>query len=597
MDQIEEVRSKVDIVDLISSYVTLKKSGRNFKANCPFHEEKTPSFMVSSERQIFKCFGCQEGGDVFKFLMRKEGLEFGEALRMLADRVGVTLKSFKADKGQQQKEKLVEINHLASEYFAYLLTEHKAGKKALEYLKNRGIRNESIKRFKLGFAPDEWEGLTKYLTRKKKYILEDVEKAGLAIKGNRGYYDRFRNRVMFALMDHRDRVVGFAGRVFDDSKSLPADRQEAKYVNSPETDIYHKSAVLYGLETTKEEIKRKDRAVVVEGELDAIASYEAGVKNVVAIKGSALTVEQIDLLKRFTENIALALDQDVAGDKAARRGIELAEQKGMNVRVIRLKYGKDPDECARKSARLWKDSVAEAVPVFDFYLDSAKERFGVDTPEGKRQISDEMAKALAVVTNEVVKAHYVKKTAELLEVGEEAVEAEVGKQARQWQNQKQEEGKKQAPQDKSRKQVMEEYLLALLLQKENLVEQLVVKVDEDWFGAGAIKKVMVAIIDWFVKKKKWEVNKFVDSLPEELRGVIDTAYLTDMSAWEKDEDRIVLEFDKACEKLAEITLKERVNELSQEIKMAESNKEKEKVKKLQGELVEVSKQIKMLGKT
>ena len=244
-----------------------------------------------------------------------------------------------------------------------------------------------------------------FLVKKKGYKLSEVEQAGLIIKSEkkRGYYDRFRGRVMFTLFDHRSRVVGFAGR------TLESDVKQAKYVNTPETLLYHKSSVLYGLERTRAEIKKANKAVVVEGELDAISSYQAGVKNVVAIKGSALTEEQIGLLKRYADNLSLALDSDMAGDQAARRGIELAEKVGLNIRVINLKYGKDPDECVRKSSRLWKDSVAQAVPVYDFAIDSAVARYGVDTPEGKKKISDEVSISLSKIGNQVITAQFVQK--------------------------------------------------------------------------------------------------------------------------------------------------------------------------------------------
>jgi len=328
MDQIEQIRQKVDVVELVGEQVVLKKAGRNFKGLCPFHEEKTPSFMVSPERQIFKCFGCQEGGDVYGWLMKREGMEFAEALRTLADKVGIELKSFRPSKEQQVREKLLEINHLASEYYHYLLMTHKLGKKALQYLMKRGITKALMKRFKLGYSSNEWEGLINFLVKKKGYKVEELEMAGLGIKGQRGYYDRFRNRVMFSLFDHRSRVVGFAGRVFEKEET------QAKYVNTPETSLYHKSNILYGLEITKEAVKKANKAVVVEGEIDAISSYKAGVKNVVAIKGSALTEGQVELLKRFCENIVLALDADVAGDQAARRKIQ------MNVLKKVVDYGK-----------------------------------------------------------------------------------------------------------------------------------------------------------------------------------------------------------------------------------------------------------------
>src|SRR3989344_2282337 len=517
MDSIEEVQRKTDIVDLISQYVTLKKSGRNFKALCPFHEEKTPSFMVSAERQIFKCFGCQEGGDAFAFLMKKEAMEFGEALRYLADKAGIELKQYQPTQNQKHKEKLLAINHLASEYYHYLLNQHKSGTKALQYLLKRGISKTSIKTFKLGFAPLAWEGLAKYLHNKKGYSLEELEAAGLSIKGEKGFYDRFRGRVMFTLFDLRSRVVGFAGRVME---------KDPKYINTPETEIYHKSQVLYGLETTKEAIKKANKAVVVEGELDAISSYQAGVKNVVAIKGSALTSEQIDLLKRFTDNLALALDADAAGDAAARRGIELAEAAGMNIRVINLKYGKDPDECAQHSSRLWKDSVDQAVPIYDYLIASAKKRFGTDTPEGKRQISEEVARVLSTISNQVVKAHYIKKLAEVLDVGEAAVAAEVDRQGRGIVL-----GQPASPIKpvQTREEKIQDYVLALLIQAEVGIEKLVKLVEAKWFSEGAAKKVIEVLLEWAKAGKDWNVGKFVAGLPAELTAAVDTAYLTDLS--------------------------------------------------------------------
>src|SRR3990167_5515569 len=581
MDQIEEVRRKTDIVQLISETVALKKAGRNFKALCPFHEEKTPSFMVSPERQMFKCFGCQKGGDVYKFVMERERLDFGEALRMLADRAGVQLKEFRPGPDQKIKEKLLEINHLASEYFHYLLSEHKAGKPALDYLLKRGVSKTSIKTFKLGFSANEWEGLHRFLTKKKNYQDEDLERAGLAIKGERGWYDRFRDRIMFPLFDHRNRVVGFSGRVFD------KESKEAKYVNSQETLLYHKSEVLYGLETTKEAIKKANKAVVVEGELDLISSYQAGVTNVVAIKGSALTIEQIDLLKRFCEHLVLALDMDTAGDAASRRGIELAETKGLNVRVIRLEYGKDPDECAQHSARLWKDSVAGAVPVYDFYIESAKARFGTDTPEGKRQISDELSPLLVRISNQVIKEHYIKKLAEVLGVSEDAVNQEVEKKyipARQdseRQAQKQEE-----PQ--TRQERLEEYLLALVLVLGDKMEPAVKRIDIKSLSQGASARVFNQLQQWFTKQTVWEINRFVTTLPEELVGAVDTAYLTDLKQTASDPDALAAEIDKTLSELKKMAAKIKLSQLTREIKAAVGQKDTAKRKALETELVETT---------
>lgn len=585
MDQIEEVRRKIDIVELISQQVALKKAGRNFKGLCPFHDEKTPSFIVSSERQIFKCFGCSEGGDVYGWLMKREGMEFGEALRFLAQKAGVELKDFRPSGDQKIKERLLEVNHLAAEFYHYLLTEHRVGKKGLEYLLKRGIIKDSIRLFKLGYSPNEWQGLTDYLTKKKGYKLSELEQAGLAIKGNGGrYYDRFRGRIMFPLFDHRGRVVGFAGRVLD------PEAKEAKYINSPETILYHKSSILYGLEITKEAIKKANRAIVVEGELDAISSYQAGVKNVAAIKGSALTEGQIELLKRFCENVSLALDSDSAGEAASRRGIELAEKLGLNVRIIRVKEGKDPDECAQKGARLWKDSVAEAVAVYDFLIEAGVKRYGVKTVEGKRKLSEEIAGVLAKVDNEVIKAHYIKKLAKVLEVEEEAVRMEVDKVGKVAEVAKVEQVA-EAEQEKTRQERLEEYLLALILQADKEMKKFVSLVKPEEWGETVIKKILEQLQQWFKKDKEWEINKFVRSLAAELVAQVDAAYLLDLGRLTEDRDRLEREIEKTLADIRRLNIKQKLEQLSKEIGQAEKEKDRAKLNKLQKEFRETAKSL------
>jgi DNA primase len=583
MDQIEEIRRKVDIVELISETVSLKKAGRNWRGLCPFHDEKTPSFMVSPERQMFKCFGCGIGGDCFKFVMERERLEFGEALRLLADRAGVLLKEFRPGPDQIMREKLAEINHLTSEYYHYLLTDHPVGQAAREYLLKRGVTSASIKTFKLGFSPNEWEGLRRFLG-KKKYSDELIERAGLIIRGQRGWYDRFRNRIMFPLFDYRNRVVGFSGRVFE------TESREAKYVNSPETQLFHKSEILYGLTITKTAIKKADKVVVVEGEFDLIISFQAGVKNVVAIKGSALTNDQLDLLKRFCGHLVLALDTDAAGDAASRRGIELAEAKGLNIRVIQLAYGKDPDECARHSSQLWKKSVKTAVPIYDFYIESAKTRFGVDTPEGKRQISDELAPILGKITNQVVKAHYIKKLAGVLGVDEAAVSAEIDKQSRQGLVPPASPAR--PVMNRSRRELVEEYSLALTLAHEDHLAEVVGQVEIGWFAPGARQQVMIRLKDWFAKRKTWKINRFIATLPAELVGVVDSAFLTDLKQLGTDREALERETVKTFKMLKTLAAKDDLARLAVAIKEAETKQDKTRRQRLEAELVE---KVKFLG--
>ena len=467
MDQVQEIKQKVDIVELIQEHLQLKKAGRNYKGLCPFHGEKTPSFMVNPELQIFKCFGCQVGGDAYTFLQKIEGMDFYESLQTLAKRTGVTIISYRPTGQEELREKLIRINSMAAEYYHYLLTKHELGKKALEYLKKRKINDESIEKFKLGFAPEGWDYLFKYLTQKKKFETADLERVGLITKT----YDRFRNRIIFPLLSPRGQTLGFAGRLMPDSTD-----KSGKYVNTSETEIYHKSEMLYGLDITRSEIKAVGFAVVVEGEIDCIASYQSGIKKVVAIKGSALTDRQVEILRRICDTAVLALDTDVAGDAAARRGIEVAEKASLSIKIAVLKGAKDPGDYAIENSDGWKDLIAKAIPIYDFYLNSAVDRYGLEA-SGKRKIGQELLPIWARIDDEIVRAHYIQLLAKTLGVEEEDIRIQMGK----IRNPKSEiRNNDQMTNDKMIKSdILEEYLVELAL-KGNKLDKLPELVDPFW---------------------------------------------------------------------------------------------------------------------
>jgi len=566
MDQLEEIKSKIDLIELISEYVPLKKTGRNFKANCPFHSEKTPSFIVSPERQIWKCFGCQKGGDHFRFLMEMETMDFGEALRTLAKRVGVKLRRYQPTEGEKIKQLLYEINHLTGEFYHFLLVSHPVGKGALDYILGRGISKKSLAQFKLGFTPDRWDSLIKFLVNKKKYRLEDIEKAGLIIKGRKGFYDRFRARLMFPLKDHRNNVCGFAGRVLD------PEVKEAKYVNTPETPVYVKSHLLYGLEETKKNIKKQDEVVLVEGELDLISSYQAGIKNVVAIKGSALTEAQVRLLGRFTKNIVFALDKDLAGDAAARRGIQMADQGGMAIKVVSLKEGKDPDEVAQKNPKLWQKLVKQAVPVYDYFLNFALERFDSRSAEGKRKIGQELVPILAGISDEIVRAHYVQKLSESLGVNEGAVVQQMTK-VKLGPGVKMDRSIAQTDEKMTQRESLEQYLLALALQSgqwQFLAQEPV----EDLIQTSRFKRILKAVGRYLkkTKKKKFESNRLAELLPSELVATFDKLYLLELSDLLKDEEKVQKELKATIIRLERLNLKEGLEKTAVLIKAIEGKK-------------------------
>ena len=447
-NQVEEVKNKTDIVSLISEYIEVKKAGRNYKANCPFHGEKTPSFMISPELQMYKCFGCSKSGDCFTFIEEHEGMEFGEALKYLADKAGIKLLSFKEGE-TSEREKIIEINKSTLLFYDYVLHSHPQGKRVLEYLKkDRGLNDETIKKFKIGYSPESFDALSKYLN-KKKFNLNDLKLTGLLV--GRGI-DRFRGRVIFPLFDHRDNVIGFAGRV------LPwGIKDTAKYINSPDTQAYHKSKVLYGMNITKSEIRDQKFAVIVEGELDMISSYQAGVRNVVAIKGSALTEDQIRLLGRFCQKIVLCLDSDFAGDEAAKRGAILAVNLGFEVKVAHLEGYKDPDEIAKKDPDAYRKAIDEAIGIWDFLINQIFNKYDQSTGNGKSQISKEVVPLLALITDKIVQSYYIENVARRLSVPTEAVIGEVLKVG----SVKKEQEKNVVFQktDKTRRQLLEEKLL------------------------------------------------------------------------------------------------------------------------------------------
>ncbi len=454
----------------------------------------------------------------------------------MAKRVGVTLESYKPTQGEQVKERLVKINTLAGQAYHYLLTQHKLGQGALEYVKGRGISDEAIEKFRIGYAPESWGLMLEFLVRKKKLAVEDLQRAGLIIKGQRDY-DRFRNRIVFPLSNHRGQIVGFAGRV------MPGADEKAggKYVNTPETEIYHKSELLYGLDITRAEIKAKGQAVVVEGEIDAIASWQGGVKNVVAIKGSALTEKQVELLRRICDTVILALDTDMAGDAAARRGISIADSVGLMVKVINSKsetlnpkHFKDPGDWAIADPEGWKKAVAGAIPVYDFYLQSAVERYGLDVT-GKKKIGQELLPIWAGISDEIVKAHYIKLLAKTLGVEEEDVRAQLGK-TQKLQNSKT-QSNEQMTNDKttkSRREILEEYIIELALKGGKTSELPEMKTD-------------------FWKRVAEELMENADprKLPEELRERAQMLLLREGEFEEK-------EWQTALRELEELEVRERI---------------------------------------
>ncbi|EKD67522.1 MAG: hypothetical protein ACD_48C00361G0001, partial [uncultured bacterium] len=526
MGDADEVKSKLNIIDIINEKVPLKKAGRNFKGLCPFHNEKTPSFMVSPDRQVFHCFGCSKGGSVIDFVMEYEHMEFPEALEELAQRAGVTLTKRKSDSPERKlKETLFEINHMASEFYHYLLTKHRLGEKALLYLRNRGITDKSIRTFSLGYSPNSWEGVYRFL-KKKQYDDALLEKAGLVLPGNRGMYDRFRGRLMFTLRDHKGNIVGFSGRVLD-----PAIK-EAKYINTSETPVYSKSNVLYGLDVTHDAIVKAGEAILMEGEIDVISSFQVGISNVVAIKGSALTEGHVHLLKRYAERVVFALDADMAGDKAARRGIDVGEGAGLDMRVAIMPIGKDPDEAAREDEVGLKKALKNAIPIYDYFIESAKKRFDLTSAFGKQKASEELLPILSKIENGIVQGHYIKKAAVAFDVSEDIIIDGIKKVKRPIEMiRRSVVDIKESNFAISGPERLELYMLGLFLQgdtKKLYADFLHVVVIASLKHMG-VRRVMEQIDSYIKQDTVFVVSEFAKTIPKELLPVLDEAYLWDIS--------------------------------------------------------------------
>jgi len=418
MSVITEVKQRLDIVELVSEYVTLQKAGRNFKGLCPLHSENHPSFFVFPEQQTWHCFGaCGTGGDIFSFIMKKEGIDFGQALRLLAQRGGITLSPPEApDRAEdKEKERLFQINEAATEYYHHLLSSTKAGEAARSYLERRKLTPETVKEFRLGFSPDTWETLKNYLLNKD-YKEKELAEAGLVIEREEGgSYDRFRNRLMFPICDIQGRVTGFGARALDDS--LP------KYINSPQTSIFDKSSSLYGIDRAKSAIRKKNLVIIVEGYMDVLTAHQHGWQNAVGSMGTALTEKQVGFIKRLTKNITLALDADLAGEEATLRGKAILAYSNVEANVILLPPGKDPDEVIREDPTLWQKLVEQALSILDFAFQSTISKVDVNKAKDKSLAVQKLLPSIHQIKDPVQQSHYLKRLARELKIEESSIKA------------------------------------------------------------------------------------------------------------------------------------------------------------------------------
>ena len=504
---IDQIREAADIVEIIGEHLSLKKSGANFRANCPFHTEKTPSFMVSPSKRIWHCFGCGLGGNVFSFLMKIEGISFFEVLKLLAKRYGISLPE-QETKEDHLKDRLYKINALAVSFYQDSLFSPK-GERALSYLNKRGFKKEIIREFKLGYSQDKWDGLFSYLSSRG-ISSKEIEACGLIIPNQTGsYYDRFRGRIIFPIFDQLRRPIGFGARVLDNS--LP------KYINSPETSLYHKGKNLYGLSLSKEEIRKENKALIVEGYLDCLKVYQEGFKNVVATLGTALTSDQARLLRRYGQDAYLLFDPDAAGAKATLRSFDLLIGAGLLVKIVSLPSSLDPDAFLSKEGRDGLDHrIEEAENFLSWRLRSVLSIYDPRTIEGKVRIIKELSPTIEKVVNKVEKGAFIKEVAEALNMDERIILEEI--RPRKREKQMKASGHLSLRESGSTKAQRE--LLGLCLEEEDILEEVLSSYLEIEFSDPLTYEAIKAIKDLREGRRKISLENLLDGLSPEAVNLI-----------------------------------------------------------------------------
>ncbi len=525
---IDEIRQHTDLVTLVGEYIKLERRGKNMVGLCPFHSEKTPSFTVSPDKQLYHCFGCGASGNVFSLIMQMEKMTFPEAARFLARRAGVRIpEPEKRTSGEENyKEKIYRLNLMATSFYAYCLTKSNTGKKALDYLRKRGINGSTIETFMLGYAPADWTGFFNF-ARKKGFAPEMMVKAGLVSPGKeKGYYDRFRDRLIFPIANISGKIAGFGGRTLSEG-----DKSGPKYLNSPETPVFEKGLMLYGLNLAKEEIRRLKSAVVMEGYTDMITAYQAGIKNVVASLGTALTAEQGRLLRHQAETVITAYDSDAAGEAATWRGLAILQRTGCLVRVAEMPAGSDPDSYIReKGADSFKTLLDRARPLMEYRLAVLKKRYDLVSEKGRIDYTEELMTFLNAAVNQVEQDHYLKKAAEVLNVEEEALRQELKRRRRTGaRRREQPEGGIKTFPGRDKIDRAEKILLSLMIQSKEIAERGRNLLEPEYIKDERIREIVEAIWHYSAGEVTCSAEKLLNRFSDPQTTKLITEAATDPS--------------------------------------------------------------------
>lgn len=579
MTEIEEIKQKLDIVDVVGQYVSLKKSGKNYKGLCPFHGEKSPSFMVSQDLQIYKCFGCNEGGDIFSFVEKMEGYDFRQALENLAGRAGVKLKDYSHnEKVDGNKSVLWEINEISKKFYHYILTKHVTGKTALDYLTNkRKLNLKTIDDWEIGYAPNSWTSLVDFLI-KRGYEEKDLLKAGVAVpdKFESRLNDKFRGRVVFPLTGIDSKVLGFGGRTITN--------REPKYLNTQETSIFHKESFLFGLNKTRMEIKNQG-AVVVEGYMDAISVYQEGVANVVATCGTALTMPHLKIISRYSSDIIFCFDSDTAGINATLRAIEMSSTLDLNPKVVIIPEGyKDIDDVAKIGGNKVKQVIKEALPAYDYIIKIAESKHDMRSPIGKKKILEEVCYYLYRSPNFVTKEHYAQILGEKLEVSPDSIIKylnESGSGNTQSETSNVTINNAKSPQ---------EYLVALVLSQNTLdkYKEILENLEPDDLEDGNLSSIYAKLLNFIKEGEGFSVKTFTDGLIDQELVKARELSLWDIGELSVNNEKFIEELKETVKRVLRESHKRRMSETTYKIREAERVGDSDKVEQLMKEFNKLS---------
>jgi DNA primase len=586
---VEEVKSRTNIVDLIGEYIRLQKAGSNWRALCPFHNEKSPSFMVSEERNSWHCFGCGKGGDAFSFVMEMEGIGFREALDQLAQKAGITLKKWEKrdEKSESGKKKAYQALELATKWYEKNLWEGKGKDRILKYLRERGLADGTIKKFRLGYAPNGWRNALDFL-EKRSYKIGEIAKTGLLVEKNTGnrpsdseYYDRFRDRIMFPVQDIVGRVVGFSARVVPGG-----DEKTAKYINTPQTDLYDKSKILYGLNLAKTEIKKRGGVILVEGNMDVIASHQAGFQNTIAVSGTALTLEQIRIMKRYSDNLEMAFDMDSAGQAAAKKSARICLENDLNVKIVLLPKGKDAADVLREDKGIWEKAVSEARGFVDYYFEDIFSRYDYNNPADKKKIAKELLNIIKDIGNPIEQSHWLKVLAERLGT-EEKILNDVLRRAKKEERRTPSGSEEKEERREFASYSFEKRIIGLLATFPKECRRHLESINQEDLLGEQSKKIIKLIVenkeDYDLDKIKaklsdYESAKFLDEAVFEIEAEMDMDEFGSQKLLDPSEE---LKFYK--ERLEKKRLKEKILKITQNIKQAEKSGDSKAIGKLMNE--------------